>query len=127
MWLEEKGFSDLILSWWFDFQIQGWAGFRLASKLQNLKGSIKGWVKNNVKTIEAVMADLLHGIKEIDSKEEIGTLSEFDLSLCQQLKDDFQCKAREEEIKWRQRSIVLWLKEGDMNTNFFSQFASHRN
>ena len=53
------------------------------------------------------MADLLHGIKEIDSKEEIGPLSESDLNIHQKVKDKFQCKAREEEIKWRQRSKAL--------------------
>ena len=79
--VEEKGFSDFIRSGWSDFQIQGWVGFRLTSKLRNLKGNIKGWAKTNVKTIEAVMANLLHGIKKIGSKEEIGPLLEFDLNL----------------------------------------------
>ena len=102
MWLEEKGFSDLICSWWSDFQFLGWAGFRLTSMLRKLKGNIKGWVKANVKSVEATLADLLQGIKEIDSKEESGPLSESDFKLRQKLKDKFQRKAREEEIKWKQ-------------------------
>jgi hypothetical protein len=31
-----------------------------------------------------------------------------------------------EEIFWRQRSLVAWLKEGDRNTNFYHVCASQR-
>ena len=74
MCLEEKGFADLIQSLWSDFQIQGWAGYRLACKLNHLKDKIKDWAKTNFGSVEASMADSPSSIKEFDSEEEITPL-----------------------------------------------------
>lgn len=101
MWFEEKGLTDLIRSWWSDIEMQGWAGFRLVTKLKKLKANIKEWANFNFGTVKASMKDLLLCIEEIDSKEEMGSLLEGDLNLHQFLQDKFPCKAREEEIKWR--------------------------
>lgn len=101
MWLEEKGLTDLIRSWWSDIEMQGWAEFRLVTKLKKLKANIKEWANFHFGTVKTSMKDLLLCIEEIDSKEEIGSLLEGDFILHQILGDKFPCKAREEEIKWR--------------------------
>lgn len=33
---------------------------------------------------------------------------------------------QQEEIHWKQRGDLIWLLEGDSNTNFFNQFANGR-
>lgn len=42
------------------------------------------------------------------------------------LREEFQRKVREEEIKWRQRLSCKWLKEGDKNMKFCHGLAYAR-
>lgn len=72
------------------------------------------------------MAELLGLMQEIDTEEEMGIISESDIILCQNFKEEYLCKVKEEEIKWRQRSGLTWLKEGDRSTKNFHKFASFR-
>lgn len=67
------------------------------------------------------MADLLHQIKDIDTNEETGLLSEKEAALRNNLKQIFLCKANKEEIKWRQLSRCCCF-EVDKNTKFFHNF-----
>ena len=75
MWLEESKFSGLVRDWWKSTRIEGWAGFRLAGKLKQMKLKIKEWARAEFGNIEMAKEGLLQGIHSLDSKEELGKLS----------------------------------------------------
>lgn len=49
----------------------------------------------------------------------------FDMNIAKRvkLKDLFERKVREEEIKWKRRSRCRWFKEGDKNNKFYHNMA----
>lgn len=88
-------------------------------KLKGLSGSLQAWSKDEfgsvLKEIKK-MKEVLNRLREAPgrrgpSREEI------------KVQDKLAKLYHREEIMWRQRSRVQWLKEGDWNTKFFQQKA----
>ena len=58
MWFEESQFAGIIRNWWKDIIVEGWAGFKLASKLIKLKKKIKERVKNHFGEVKTAKANI---------------------------------------------------------------------
>jgi hypothetical protein len=124
MWLKEEGFVDKVKDWWGFFSFEGSPSFVLAKKLQALKEEIKKWnieVFGNVGARNKAWAEEL---KMLDSYEEDRGLSEEEKERRRGLISDLEASLLQEEICWRQKSRIRWLKEGDKCTKFFHQVAS---
>lgn len=127
-WLRNEGLVEKLEEWWRKSDQRGrnkMHTFQL--KLKEMKDKLKKWNKEEFGNIleekkrleqrmeELQQKDILEGIQEERTKEEGIILN--------QLEE----RRKQEEILWRQKSRVQWLREGEKNTKFFHKaMVQHR-
>ena len=125
--MNEEGFVERVRQWWNGYCFLGSPSFILGRKLKALKEDLKKWNKEEFGDLAFRKKCLLSELLGLDAKEDLSGLFQEDQTRRIQIKGEIAHLASLEEISWRQKSRILFVKEGDNNTRFFHLVAnSHR-
>jgi hypothetical protein len=109
---------------WASYSFQGSPSFVLAQNLKALKVDLKLWNKQVFGNVDSLKKARLEDLCMLDRLEEERCLDSNELLRKNLIASDLERIILQEEISWRQKSRVLWLKEGDKCTKFFHRIAN---
>ena len=115
MWVRDDSSKEVVQKAW-DIPVEGSLSSKLVQKYQNVRKKLISWNKmvfGFAKTRIQEIEKLIRKIQSLDPSQEN---LEIEASLNLELNEWLE----REEVKWRQKSRELWLREGDRNSKFFT-------
>lgn len=120
-WELESSYSEIIKKAWCGQQPIGDPWLNLSSKIDSCQKIFQQWRREHVdkpKRLIKKRCDQLPALQGTDNFGDMGKIAE--------LQDDLHLHMEQEELKWRQRAKVDWLKFGDKNNKYFHACVNQR-
>ena len=114
IWTKDKSSTEVVERAW-QTNVEGSHAFQLAKKFQIVKREFLKWNKEHFGQIRTHIKELERKIEVLQGMDPTTEVVEAEAALCLELNDWLE----REELKWRQKSREIWLKEGDKNSRFF--------
>lgn len=126
LWIQEKGFKEVVEKEWTETKVTGWSGYILKEKLKSLKVRIHKWNDSNFGQLERRISQKTDEVNELDRIMEDEILDEE--------------KRMERKVAWEDLSNLLevkdhirvqqarnkWVKDGDTNSRFFHKCVERK-
>ncbi|XP_062014504.1 uncharacterized protein LOC133731044 [Rosa rugosa] len=120
-WLQHPNCDALVKEAWAT-DVMGVPMFVVTQKIAHTRMVLDKWQKDSFRARQQSMLGIRARLEELMDGQSTDAVQLEKQTLMSRL----QSLLSQEEIFWRQRSKVQWLKEGDRNTSFFHRKASNR-